>query len=651
MNHFNSFFTDLKQIQLIRIASYILCFYFLAPRLFFSYPGLSLDPSYMLALDYLSSHDYTFGTDIIFTFGPLHFLNTGLCFSKIHRLLIILFELFIVLSLTNISVRLITESFLNKKYIFFALLLLSIIIFPITSFPNLALALIYFNSTSIFLFQRKGIHLFQACIIVFLSFFIKVNTSFTLIIHLIIFLTAILIVEKNKNIVHKYFISLGSLILFIPLFSYLLNVSLKDYLINSFEIIKGYNETMVYPTDSYQIIWAAINLILVFCYLLFNDWKDLKQPFYYLLSIFSIFFGIFIYYKQAFIRADSDHVLTFFTFVFILLIFTLQKDIIIGASKNKSILLNFISISFLSWFVVHTNNGVLANINHKIRYLPFHQILFWDDKIFDEEYEKSASARILPESILNTIGNKSIDIFPWEQSFLIYNNLNYRPRPVFQSYAAYTPELDKKNAVFLKSKYSPEYLLFSNHSIDTRNPFWEETHTKLAINNNYDVIDSIVCDTNIIKKFYPAESPQRILLLRKKTKPESKLSLVKKETKSFPSNHKIKLPLTDNLLFFRINIKPNFIGSFRGWVFQPVIFEAQLLVNGKWTKKYRVFPSTFSEGILINKLIIDTESSKKFFNGNIDEIANIQEVRFCFDEIIRYTIIPESYTLEEYSYR
>lgn len=62
--------------------------------------------------------------------------------------------------------------------------------------------------------------------------------------------------------------------------------------------------------------------------------------------------------------------------------------------------------------------------------------------------EKSAAdAQLfaLPSEITDKIGRKSVDIVPWEIVFPYFNRLNYNPRPVVQSYAAFTPYLINLN--------------------------------------------------------------------------------------------------------------------------------------------------------------------------------------------------------------
>jgi len=66
------------------------------------------------------------------------------------------------------------------------------------------------------------------------------------------------------------------------------------------------------------------------------------------------------------------------------------------------------------------------------------------------------------------------DIYPYEQSSLIASGNKWAPRPIFQSYSAYTPDLIEKNSAHLLSKNSPENIIYKLDSIDGRLPSMDD---------------------------------------------------------------------------------------------------------------------------------------------------------------------------------
>jgi hypothetical protein len=81
-----------------------------------------------------------------------------------------------------------------------------------------------------------------------------------------------------------------------------------------------------------------------------------------------------------------------------------------------------------------------------------------------------------------------VDIYSYLQGTVIANGLDFRPRPVFQSYMAYTPRLSRANAEFLLSDRAPQWILFQPATIDVRLPALDDalswplffTHYRLA---------------------------------------------------------------------------------------------------------------------------------------------------------------------------
>jgi len=66
------------------------------------------------------------------------------------------------------------------------------------------------------------------------------------------------------------------------------------------------------------------------------------------------------------------------------------------------------------------------------------------------------------------VGHDTVDIIGHEQGSAIFNGLNFRPRPVFQSYSAYSEALLKLNEHYYRSDRAPEFVLQKIQTIDER---------------------------------------------------------------------------------------------------------------------------------------------------------------------------------------
>lgn len=66
------------------------------------------------------------------------------------------------------------------------------------------------------------------------------------------------------------------------------------------------------------------------------------------------------------------------------------------------------------------------------------------------------------------VGRQGIDMISFEQGLIFQNKLAWQPRPVFQSYITFTPDLLEANARFYESEAAPPFVLFHLQTIDQR---------------------------------------------------------------------------------------------------------------------------------------------------------------------------------------
>ena len=78
-------------------------------------------------------------------------------------------------------------------------------------------------------------------------------------------------------------------------------------------------------------------------------------------------------------------------------------------------------------------------------------------------------------------------LLPIDQGLLVAHGADFRPRPVFQSYMAYTPRLAHANADFLLGEHAPTSILFQIESIDGRLPALDEAPSWPILLSRYEV--------------------------------------------------------------------------------------------------------------------------------------------------------------------
>jgi glycosyltransferase involved in cell wall biosynthesis len=77
------------------------------------------------------------------------------------------------------------------------------------------------------------------------------------------------------------------------------------------------------------------------------------------------------------------------------------------------------------------------------------------------------------------------DLYTYDSALLIVPGVDFDPRPVFQSYSAYTPHLAEMNAAHLRGPDAPQSLLFTLYSIDRRWTTLEDGPSYLELLSRY----------------------------------------------------------------------------------------------------------------------------------------------------------------------
>lgn len=439
-----------------------------------------LDSSWMITLNYLKIHHFTWGTDFVFTYGPLGQLSTRVGWGE-NRYLFLFFDLFVFVNWL-LTFYFALKSSANKPLTLVMMLLLGLFL------PNwiggrislyLLLFLTFWTRQSI---EHKTIlsYVMQISILV-ICFFIKFNSAFVC---LPIYYMGIgyMAYRKNLNLKEILLYSLTPLLL-IYLLSFYLNVSLYHYISTGFDIISGYNEIMYeeFPLAGTSTYLMAITLLLsVIVVVNFFSRKDqdiLKRLVIVALSAIPFF----IAYKQGFVRSNPGYNSDFFACV---LVYGVTNSDLHYAVKNRllNVLLLCSAVVAIHYLYIKSEKPfeTTAKINKSNYWNGFQNFTTNSDRVFKSEYIK------FPANILHKLKNQTVDVYPWNIRMLIENDVNYLPRPVIQSYSSYTPMLEDLNfAMYNDPARAPQYVLYEYGSLDSRYSLFDESKVNIALKVNY----------------------------------------------------------------------------------------------------------------------------------------------------------------------
>lgn len=551
-------------------------------------PGL--DASYALAFNYFFHKGTEIGKDIFFTFGPWGFL---LFPQPIGRNIFIgnIFRLFLFLSFSLCYFYLVfISNILRKDNLFdiLIILLISVMIGNLVLSLNIGHILFSILLCILLISDRKYNfnYLILAFVISWISFLIKPAFG---IISLSTVFAYIFIKNFSKRKI-SFFLLIYAVLTLVVLWTISGGTpeALKGYLISTLEFSRGNSSAMALGAEIHWLLFiAALLLFLKHC-LLGKIPFCLTIPFLIALSI---------WYKYAISRAD--HLLEFIyifsviSFIslfkipelrrFILSLFIILISIIFLRGSLNNVGFDHIKNFSLSTYLLSSIRfDGLKNMEHIYK-------INQTEAILKQVSDDTLKDLILSNEIRSELGNSTVDIYPWEVAYAYANKLNWNPRPVFQSYIAYTPWLDSKNAAFFRKENAPAYLL------------WEKRNGATgSIDGRYLFNDEPLTVFQMIRNYHISRSADQVALLKRNACPAFAEPVVTKKTEATWEDW-VPVPIRpENIVRARIRFKRTWYGTLKRNLYrEKAIFIEYRLKTGE-EKKYRIVPDNAVSGLWVS---------------------------------------------------
>ncbi|MHA4808696.1 hypothetical protein ACX0G9_11350 [Flavitalea flava] len=472
----------------------------------------------------------------------------------------------------------------------------------------------------------KFVYIIQAALLSVLIFYVKVNLGVTVIFMFLMVLTY-LVIRKKLNI--KTYLSI-LILYFIGFFSgaRILNVNLKGYVAASLQLIDGYNDAM--PVDSEPVIFSyaalLIIVIIVSCIMVQFLASCRKKEFIKNLDYFFIYgillLNVYILFKSSFVRGDG-HIFQFFKCIALncglLYIFTPKSP-----EKKGNILVIgcWVVLIIATWAMeaIPGSYNPLSRIT-KFTLVPkkIEEARQYFNGIKDYHHALVASDSLIYNNneLKTIIGSHSVDVIPIEVSKVYFNGLHYNPRPVIQSYSAYTQYLDSLNYEKYMSPNAPDYILFTMYGMDNRFAFFDESKTKLALLNHYRI----------------AGNTNGYLLLRKRPAPREMVNVGNDTEFSAKLGQEITIKKSDDLQYSRVYVKYNFWGWLQSILFRsPGLTITFTLENGE-ISTFKAVKPILKGGVLLNKFIDTDQDFQMLMQSDGRLNTNVKKIKIESDPI------------------
>ncbi|HXN34749.1 MAG TPA: hypothetical protein VN877_01165, partial [Opitutaceae bacterium] len=228
------------------------------------------------------------------------------------------------------------------------------------------------------------------------------------------------------------------------------------------------------------------------------------------------------------------------------------------------------------------------------------------------ELRSAETAAYLPR-INAAVGSGSVDLVSFDQGLVLMNELNYAPRPVFQSYSAYTPMLSALNAEFYRSPSAPKFVMWHQESIDARFPTTEDAQLLLELPRGY-VTELEEGGYLLLRRVreIPDHPPRRQLLSERQAGLGDLVAVP---------------PPGRGPIWLQVIMRPSALGSLRAALYKPAQMRIRAVDSGGNHTEWRMLPDVAGDGFLLSPLLATTSDFERFLrDGGGVAVATVQFV-------------------------
>jgi len=552
---------------------------------FFKLPAFmssDLDPSWRMAIGYMVGHDIQWGTDVVFTYGPLGYLLAATNHGE-HYLHCLIWQFFCCALFATTAWGLGRRFHGWKAIVFYAYFLTLVASYIdamyVTTVLLLALQILREPANC-----RRWLTLCMTAVLAVLSLVKFTNLM------LAGFGIACIIIHHAwrrrwlDGVVAGGSFALWFIIGWLACGQHPSNI--PAYLFTSLAASSGYTDAMSLDESSFILGCGLATSMGLIAYYLLSLWRRRDLPF--ALAATAICAATsFLNWKHGYSRADAHVLAHFVACLLIVVTHPLLLDNHGPFEKLKTGLLWFVgavcmvgigSVSPTSL----TDAPAIINYNIKASVTALGQLPNLEREAV-ASFEKTCPAHALPR-IREIVGNDTVDMIANSQAYIFFNRLNYSPRPLFQSYLPYTERLMQLNERFLQSARAPKYLLLKIDSIDQRLPALEDSLSLREMLYRY--------------RFVTQEQDWLLWRRAESNEPVDPPTLIQNTKAAFGAE--ITVPEeTENPVWMEIDIQPSLLGRLRGFLYKLPIVNIGITEPNGFRSSYRLIPSMARAGCFI----------------------------------------------------
>lgn len=424
-----------------------------------SFPGHHLDWSWAYAMNVAVAKGLQFGRDIVFTYGPLASVSTGLYHPATDAITIV------GRLILSASLFMVFWGACDRR------LLLWLLALPLVLSKRFGLDAIFMLLPPMFLLfcvrNTSGAKAEAATILLSAAAFgitPLIKGSFTPAIAICGAASLLIIWRKSRALAFgAVAVFVGTLLLGWVSSNQSLS-GLLNYFVAQLPIISGYSDAMSYggPVNEVAVFVATASILLIAL------WRsEVKIPWFAMGAVALI---LFLAFKAGFSRHDAHaigagYALLLFGFYIVLWAPSRLSFAALVAASGAWI---FILSGYAEVRPATIAANFVESLSSSIRGIHARTV---SRAVFDEKLKLANDQIRAAIPLPKTDG--TADAYPIDLAAIFASHIDWKPRPVLQSYSAYTPGLAEMNAQHLAAS-GPDRVFFRTSAIDGRYPNIED---------------------------------------------------------------------------------------------------------------------------------------------------------------------------------
>jgi hypothetical protein len=402
--------------------------------------------------------------------------------------------------------------------------------------------------------------------------------------------------------------------------------ALPGFLASARTIISGYSDAMSVDGSHQELAVFAVGAAMVLFGIAAHRELTLAQR-GFLLLMFSLF--LFLAFKEGFVREDGHFLVAMnclsFSCLFLLLLDAgakpapgrrlvlagaLMVTVLTGATewrnnfaydaaKGGGSLMQHEDEPSGAWFMRLIKEAGYAKVMAMIvSAAPLGGVVAPRLGSWSEDF--SASNRAINESSgLNFALQGRVDVYSFEQSSLFARGYQWDPRPVLQSYSAYTPELIRLDEQHLRSSGAPDHLIFRLETIDDHLPSMDDGLSWPAMLDNYSVAGS---------------SGNWVLLNRKSGTIKRVSAYIPLGTVAAELGEEVSIPEASGPVFVEVHATLSTVGKLIDLAYKVPWLSIRVTRKDGEQSEYRVNADMMETGFVLSPLITTNEEFVRLFD-------------------------------------